>query len=267
MLKGSKSLDMSRLPKRLSEKLAKSADHDRDFSDESIASQRIGRLFDDLLDGDRKIPFKTRIGWKWRHFKENYHDFRYRRRNRRVWRKTLDEIRPWEGFHGLLTVMQTHLRDYMKTEEKYGHSAEEERDACIASVKETLALLERMKEPDGYHHRLKEAVDARYPDYKSLITHYKNGGTGSSGDFVAQGDGWVGKEAGLNPREGYFEFADGKFELAQSPDQTETDRLLAQLQQYYADTETAHTQAQIESDADFERLAALLKEHMYSWWD
>jgi hypothetical protein len=134
-------------------------------------------------------------------------------------------------------------------------------------VKETLALLERMKEPDEYHHRLKQAVDAVYPNYKSLITRYKNGGSGSSGDFVAQGVGWTGKEAGANPREGYFEFVNGKFELAQSPDQAETDRLLAQLQQYYADAENAHIQARTESDADFERLAALLREHMYSWWD
>lgn len=163
--------------------------------------------------------------------------------------------------------MQTHLRDYMKTEEKCGHSAEEERNVCIASVKETLALFERMKEPDEYYHRLKEAVDARYPEYKSLITHYKNGGTGSSGNFVAQGDGWTGKEAGKDPREGYFEFVDGKFELTQSPDQAETDRLLAQLKQYYIDTENAYHQAKAESDADFARLAALLREHMYSWWD
>jgi len=260
MLQGSKALD----PKRF--KLKEQDDRDG-FSDENIESQHIGKLFDDLLDDSHKISFRTRLGWRWRDIKGTYHDICYRRRNRRVWRETLNKIRPWEGFDGLLTVMQTHLRDYMVTEEKYGHTAEEERNRCIASVKETLDLLERMKSPDEYYFRLKAAVDARYPDYKSLITHYKHGGTGSSGDFVAQGDGWTGKEAGNDPREGYFEFADGKFELAKSPDQAETDRLLAELCQYHADTETAYHQAEAESDADFARLAELLRENMYSWWD
>jgi len=36
-------------------------------------------------------------------------------------------------------------------------------------------------------------------------------------------------ESGKDPRKGYFEFADGRFELAESPDQTETDRLLMEL--------------------------------------
>jgi hypothetical protein len=219
------------------------------------------------MDDKHKISLKKRLSWRWRDMKDKWHDMRYRRRNRRVWRKTLNEIRPWEGFHGMLTAMETHLRDYMETEEKYGHSAEEERKRCIESVKQTLEILERMKDPDEYHFRLTREVDARYPDYKSLITHYKNGGSGSSGDFVAQGDGWVGMEAGKDPRMGYFEFIDGKFELAESPGQAETDRLLAELRQYYEDRENAYHQAKAESDADFARLADLLRENMYSWWD
>ena len=124
-----------------------------------------------------------------------------------------------------------------------------------------------MKSPDEYYFRLKEAIDERYPDYKSLITHYNKGGTGSSGDFTAQGDGWVGTEAGKDPRVGYFELINGRFELAESPDQTETDRLLAELRQYHEDTQNAYHQAQAESDADFARLSELLRENMYSWWD
>jgi hypothetical protein len=72
-------------------------------------------------------------------FFSRYHDFHYRRRNRRVWCKTLDEIRPWDDFSELLTVMQTHLHGYMKMEEKHGRSAKEERNSCIASVRERSA--------------------------------------------------------------------------------------------------------------------------------
>jgi len=261
MLRGSKPLDPKRYYK------IKETDHQDDFSDENIETQRIGKMFDDLMDKSHKISFKTRLEWRWRDVKVAWHDMRYRRRNRRVWRETLNEIRPWEGFHGLLTVMQTHLRDYLETEEKYGHAAEEERNRCIASVKKTIGILEHMKSPDEYYFRLKAAVDERYPDYKSLITHYKKGGTSSSGDFVPQGSGWVGKEAGKDPREGYFEFADGRFELAGSPDQAETDRLLAELRQYHEDTQNAYKQAELESNADFARLGELLRENMYSWWD
>jgi hypothetical protein len=105
--------------KRLPKGFIVPKDH-ADFSEDNILSQHMGKLFDDLFADDRKIALKTRLGWKWRSVKGAYHDFRYRRRNRRVWRETLNEIRPWEGFHGLLTVMQTHLRDYMETEEKHG---------------------------------------------------------------------------------------------------------------------------------------------------
>ncbi|MDR2648245.1 MAG: hypothetical protein LBB94_00785, partial [Clostridiales bacterium] len=216
---------------KLEKELTESADHSG-FSPDNVESQYIGSFFDDFKYDSHKISLKTRLEWAWRDLKGKYHDMRYRIRNRRVWRKTLNEIRPWEGFHGLLTVMQTHLRDYLEIEEKYSHTAEEERNRCIASLKETLSLLERMNDPDEYYHRRKEAVDDRYPKYKSLITHYKNGGSSTSGDFVAQGGGWVGQEAGKDPREGYFEFINGEFELTESPDQTETDRLLAELRQY-----------------------------------
>jgi hypothetical protein len=166
----SKAIDESRLKKGVLK-----PDDPEDFSDGNIASQHIGSMFDFLGD-NHKIKLKTRLDWLWRDIKGRYSDTRYKIRNRRVWRKTLNGIRPWEGFSGLLAVMQTHLRDYMETEEKYGHSALEERERCIASVKETLEVLERMKDPDEYDHRLLEAVDARYPEYKSLITRYKRGG-------------------------------------------------------------------------------------------
>ena len=104
MLQGSKSLDSKRF--RLKE-----PDDLDSLSDENIKSQHIGKLFDDLPDSPHKISFRTRLGWRWLNIKGAYHDMCYRRRNRRVWCKTLNEIRPGEGFHGLLTVMQTHLLD------------------------------------------------------------------------------------------------------------------------------------------------------------
>jgi hypothetical protein len=57
----------------------------------------------------------------------------------------------------------------------------------------------------------------------------KDGGSFHSGEFVAQGNGWAGMESGKDPREEYFEFVNGKFELAESPDQAETDRAIAEL--------------------------------------
>ena len=89
MLKGSKALDPKRLPKGLLD-----IESQEDFSEDNIKSQCIGKLFDDILSEDRKTSPKTKLGWKIRRIKDAYHDFRYSRRNRRVWRKTLDEIRP-----------------------------------------------------------------------------------------------------------------------------------------------------------------------------
>ena len=166
----------------------------------------------------------------------------------------------------MLRVMQTHLRDYLNTEEKYGMSEETFKAEKIASVKETLEILARMQEPDEYHIRLLDAVDAKYPKYKYLITKH-NTGTTYSGDFVAQGDGWAGCESGKDPREGYFEFVNGRFELTESPNQLETERLLTELRNYHSERDAAYRQAEVDSEADFERLHLLFKEHLYTWWD
>lgn len=92
-------------------------------------------------------------------------------------------------------------------------------------------LLERMKEPDEYMHRRREEVKAIYQVYQSLVTKYCKRGTSYSGDFVAQGAGWVGIESGNEPRKGYFEFIGGRFEPATSPDPAETEQLLAEIRQ------------------------------------
>ena len=265
MLKGSQPLD-PKVYKKLG--LDDNNQHEK-MTERNIKSQHIGKLFDDLLDGSEKhkISLKKRLGWKWRDIKGKFYDIKYAFRNYFIWRKTINNIRPWEGFDGLIRVMQTHLRDYISTEEKYGYSEEEYKKHKIATAKETVELLDRMKKPDEYLNKRRIEVESKYPEYKSLITKYENGGTSSSGKFVAQGNGWVGMETGKDPRNGYFEFVDGRFELADSPDQSEKDRLLAELAKYHEETEDAYKQAEIDSDNDFEQLVQLLKENLYSWWD
>lgn len=265
MLKGSQPLDPKFCKKY---DLDDSREHEA-FSEKKIKLQRIGKMFDHLFDDsrERKISLRTRLGWKRRRINDKIYDLKYAARNRKKWRKTINELRPWLGYDGLILVMQTHLSDYVETEEKYGHSLEEYKKHKIATVRETIELLDRMKEPDEYPHRRREEVEAKYPEYKYLITEYESGGTSFSGDFVAFKDGWVGIESGKDPREGYFEFVEGRFELKDSPDQGETDRLLAEVHKYHEEITAAYKQAEVDSDEDFERLGQLLKENLYSWWD
>ena len=250
------------LDPKISEKF-KSDDYNE--AERKIKAQRIGKMFDDM--DDRKISIFRRISWFWSDVKGVFYDMKYAVRNHFKWRKTVNKLLPWEGFAGLIDVIQTHLRDYIDTEEKYGHSEAEYKKNKIATAKETVEILERMKEPMEYSRRLRDEVDVRYPDYKYLITEYESGSVSYSGDFAAQGSGWAGKESGKDPREGYFEFTDGSFELSASPDQNETNRVLAELMKYYEETQNAYIQAKADSDKDFDRLAELLKENLYTWWD
>lgn len=238
------------------------------MSDEKIISQRIGRMFDDIFDDNKKykIGFKTRFNWIWCGVKGAFYDIKYVVRNHFKWRKTIRGLRPWEGFDGIINLMQTHLRDYIETEEKYGHSEEEYKKNKIATAKETVEILERMKDPLEYSSKRRDEVEARYPKYQCLITKYEHS-TSCGGDFAAQGNGWAGKESGKDPREGYFEFVNGKFELSDSPDQNETNRLLSELAKYHEEIDNAYRQAEMDSDKDFERMGQLLKENLYTWWD
>jgi len=252
---------------KISKKLGFDDESEKTLESEMIISQRVGELFDDLLDSKRKISITTRLGWKWGEIKDIFYDIKYAIRNHFFWLKTINRIRPWEGFDGLISVMITHLRDYAAYEEKYGHSEKEYKEHKIATIKETLELLKRMKEPHDYAHRQNLQVEEKYPKYKSLITEYDNGNTSISGLFVQQGNGWVGQESGLNPRKGYFEFMDGKFELAASPNQDETNRLLTELEKYQEATASAYKQSEIDSKEDFKQLMHLLQENFYTWWD
>jgi len=251
----------------------RSEDEIDSMSEQNIKAQRIGRMFDCLLDDLPDSEKKRSVGLSARLYRIRYRfknvksNIKYTIRNHLKWRKTMRELRPWEGFDGLFKVMLTHLRDYVQLEEMYGHSAKEYKETKIASVYATLELLVRMSKPDEYAFKRRDEVDSRYPDYKYLITEYESGGVCYSGDFVPLHNGWVGMESGKDPRNGYFEFVDGKFELAESPDQRETDRLIDELRKYHEEVHTAYEQAEIDSDKDFENLLQLLKDNLYTWWD
>lgn len=261
MFDNSQPLDPTKYPK------LKLTDQSRDFK--TIKSQWVGKMFDNLFsDNDkRRIDLKTRLRWKWQEFKGFCADLKYVIRNHWYWHKTMSQIRPWEGFDGIFCVVQVHLHDYIRTEQKYGHAEKEYKQKKIATATETLKILARLKDHHQYLDRRRKAVEEKYPKYKSLITRYAAGGSSSSGDFVAYGKGWVGKEAGKNPREGYFEFVDGRFKKVKSPNQTETDKLIAQIEQYYLDIQKAYKLAEADLNRDFERLGLLLKENIYTWWD
>ena len=167
----------------------------------------------------------------------------------------------------MLQIIYTHLEDYIKYEEAHGHSTAEYKNKKIGTARETITILKSLENPTDYISRRTDEVEARYPKYKKLISRYKSGGCGFSGSFIAQENGWTGAESGKDPRKGYFEFHAGKFELAESPNQPETDRLLAQLNNYYKDREAAHKQALVDAENDFGHLSQLLKENLFTWWD
>lgn len=239
-----------------------------DMQERNIKSQRIGKMFDDFAyGGKKKIDLRTGLDWKRRNLENAFYDFKHIIRNHIKWHKTLCGLRPWEGFDGLFQVMKMHLCDYAAYEEQYGISEENYKNQKISSVKETLEILERMSKPDEYSQRLREQVESKYPKYQELITEYVNGSSCYSGYFIAQGTSWAGIESGNNPREGYFVFINGIFELTTSPDQAETDKLLDEIRTYHQEIEAAYKQAEADSDNDFDKLGQLLKENLYTWWD
>jgi len=254
----------------VSKKLMLESEHTiKEISEKNIISQRIGKPFDDIIEKVRKskISLKRRLGWRWQHTKELFSDLKFTLRNHIRWHKTISELRPWTGFGGVIDVMITHLKDYVAYEEQFGHSTAECKNEKISSANAVIELLARIKEPEEYPNRRCQEIKRKYPEYKYLITKYDNGSTDLSGDFVAQGSGWTGIESGTNPREGYFEFVDRKFELITSPDQQSTDQLLSEIRQYRDELSAAYKLAEVDSDKDFECLGQLLKDNLYTWRD
>jgi hypothetical protein len=229
--------------------------------------QYMGRMFESLLES--KITLKMRLSWLGRYISDAWYDFKYMVKNWVNWRKTVSALRPWEGFDGVLTLVRKHLKDYLETEEKYGHSEKSYREAKIKSIKKCLEILERLQK-DEYDENALSEVYAKYPEYKQLITEYSDGSTSCSGDFIALGNGWAGIEAGAAPRRGYFESVNGKFELTAISDesvQVEVERILAQIESYYADLKEAYENAEKNLEDDKRRLGELLNRHFFSWWD
>jgi hypothetical protein len=229
--------------------------------------QYMGRMFQDILDS--KITLKMRLSWLGRDISNAWHNFYNTVCNWAKWRKTISRLRPWEGFDGVLTLVQRHLKDYLETEVKYGHSEKSYREAKINSVKECLEILERLQK-DDYNKNALDEVYAKYPKYKQLITDYSDGSTSSSGDFIALGNGWAGIESGANPRRGYFECVNGKMELTAISDesvQVEVEQTLAQIERYHADWKQAIKNATEYVEDDKKRLGELLSQHFFSWWD
>lgn len=237
-------------------------------SKENIVSQHIGTMSDEFRTKIQQRPdVGQRVKMTWIRLKNGYLDCKRTLNNHMKWHRTMKKIHPYEGFSGLLRVMQTHLRHYVVQEEKFGYAEKTYKQHKIGTAKETIRLLEHMREPDEYWNRRRKTVEAKYPKYKHLITKYAAGSTSQSGDFVPQGNGWVGMESGKDPQEGYFELINGRFELSDSPDPKETDHLLAELRNYYRDTNNAYKMAEADSKKDFEKLNQLLQENLYSWWD
>ena len=263
MLEKSQPIDPEAVEKLVKRGIITLPDEDEE---KEIISQRMGSLFD-FIDKKRKISVSTRIKWFFRrHFKDRYYDIKHIFRNHIKWHDTLKELRSWNGDQMVLCMI-TQLNDYISTEEKYGIAEKSYQAVKLATARETVTILKRMIDPIDYCTRRRDEVEARYPKYVSLISEYKDGGSCHSGDFVQQGEGWTGIEAGCDPREGYFEKKGLLYELVVSPDQHETDLLLEQIRQYRSDISEAYKQAEADSDADFDRLAKLLKKHLYSWWD
>jgi len=250
----------------ISEKTVKKLklDKQKPRGEEVIRSQKIGTMLDDI--GITKVTVFDRVRWLKRDMKGFYHDFRYIIINHIKWHKTLSKIRPWEGFDGVLEVMQNHLKDYIGAEEKYGISVEEHRQHKIKSAKATVILLKRLQAPDTYWMRRVNELKKKYPKYKSLISN-TNYGTSYNGSFLKQGNGWAGYESGKNPREGYFEFINSVFTLTESPNQNETDKIISRMKQYHIDYKEATKQGKLDKDRDMQRLFKILENNFYSWWD
>jgi hypothetical protein len=229
--------------------------------------QYMGLMFEDLLNS--KITLKMRLSWLGRDISNAWYDFYYMVCNWVKWRKTISGLRPWEGFGGVLTLVRKHLKDYLETEVKYGHSERSYREAKITSIRKCLEILERLQKNE-YDGNALDEVYAKYPEYKQLITEYSDGSTSCSGDFIAVGNGWAGIEAGANPRRGYFEYVNGKFELTATSDesvQAQVEQSLEQIERYHADLHEAYKNAEIYMENDKNKLGELLSQHFFSWWD
>jgi len=96
-------------------------DENASFSEKEIKDQFIGNMFDDIPgeSGKRKISLGLRFHWLFQDIKNFFYNTKYAIRNYFKWRKTIRKLRPWEGFSGLISIMITHLNDYIEAEMLY----------------------------------------------------------------------------------------------------------------------------------------------------
>jgi hypothetical protein len=218
---------------------------------------------------DTKITIIDKLQWLGKDICNVYYKVKYTLSNWLKWSKTIAKLRPYEGFEGVLTLTQKHLKDYLEAEIKFGHSEETHKNEKIASVKECLEILERLQK-DDYANCLIEQIDARYPKYQKLVTRYSDESSSYSGDFYPYKNGWVGFESGANPRRGYFEFINGTFESMALSDVhmvNDVEEILNQIDNYHADVTDAYKQALTNEKNDKKRLGKILNRHFFTWWD
>lgn len=234
--------------------------------DKKIISEKMGHMFE--FDKTKEPPLerlKDGVVFKYKKAKEAYYDICHIFINHFRWHKTLKQIRPWEGFEGMLRLMETQLKHHIKQTQKHSIASQVYRDKSIKSAATAIRVLRRLRAQD-YLSRRTEQVRAKYPKYKYHITEYTNS-TSYSGNFVEYKGGWVGRESGKDPRSGYFEFVNGRLAQKPSPNEAETDKLLAQIDSYNQEMSKAYALAKNDNERDFERLHKILKNSMYTWWD
>ena len=147
-----------------------------------------------------KIDFKTHLKFKKIRFKHFYYDLKHAVANYRRYWKIIADIRCWDGHHGMLTLMIHHLEYYIETEIKYGNAEESYKDRKVAAAQQTVKILRRLRNYDGYAEYRRELVEKKYPKYIELVSEYKHGGSCYSGNFIAYKNGYVGIVAGKDPR-------------------------------------------------------------------
>lgn len=227
-------------------------------------SQYMSFMFDDL-DSNIKFSIKDKISSTKLKIKDFCYDLSYGITNWIKWFKVISKLRPWEGFDGVLQVAKHHLKDYLNYEIHYGHTEDDYRQEKIHKIKRCLELIEKIQK-DEYEIILMDAINQKYPKYYRMVSKTKTG-VCYSGKFVKFKDGWVGIEGGNNPRKGYFILKDGKFVIANSPNEEESNLLLKQMIQYEKDIKNALQESKECRDKDLNELSAILKEGFFSFWD
>jgi len=234
---------------------------------DDIISQRIGSLFDGVIEQIKQPAFSIRIKRCFRIFQNFYYSIKWSIRNHIKWHKVLTHIRPWEGYEGLIEVMMYHLKDYVIYERNYGIGSSEYKQDKISSVVRALELLNKLEEPHDYAISRISAIADKYPSFKHLINLYNNGTLESIGLFISYGSGWVGIEDYEKGLYGYYEIVDNILKRVSIVDNDETNKLINDILEYNKYNDQAYIEAEKEINKDFDELYHIFKDNLYSWWN